>query len=112
MHIVVICAPHLKHLGSLRGSELTKAISKTPPKVIDCLHQIGLNFLYSDLSGIKAKKSHIKRKLAPHKKELIKLAHSKSRKQQRQILKRRGGGLAVSLLTLLSSVILAVAAAL
>ena len=112
MHIVSLCAPQLRHLGSLKGRHLTKALSKTSNKVIDCLYQIGLNFLFNDLSGIKAKKKDIKKKLTSHKKDLIKLAHSKSRKKKRQILMRRGGSLTISLLSLLSTVIAAVAATL
>ena len=111
MHIVQLCAPRLRHLGGLRGAQLKRALSRAPSKVIDCLYQIALNFLYNDLSGIKAEKHHIKRKLSPHKKDLIALAHSKSRKNRRQILQRRGGGLTISLLSLLASVIIAVAAA-
>ena len=110
MHILVECLSELRYLGSLRGRRLSKYIHTASKRLIDCIQQIALNILYSNKNGLNIKKSHLK-KLKKHKKQLIKLVHTKNHTKKRQILKKQGG-MILEMLSILSTVIASLAAAL
>ena len=89
MHILKECLSELRFIGSLKPKPLKKHIQTASPRILSCIQQIALNILYSGLkkNGLPVKKKHVRR-LRRHKKSLIQLVNTKSRKKQRKILKR------------------------
>ena len=107
MHILVECLPALRYVQTLKNGRLKSYLNRCSPRILDCLQQIALNILFSHKNGMKIKKEKIKR-LKRHKKDLIRLVHSTDINKKRQILKK--GGLVLGLLTVMGSVIAALAA--
>lgn len=101
------CQNHFRHLGSLKGRSLNKAIDKLPPHAIRCLWEIAVNFIFSPYNGLRIYKNLIKKKTLKHKKTLLKLIKTNQLKKQRKILK--SGGVSLALLSLLATVIASVA---
>ena len=111
MHILLESWPEIRYLRELPERQIRSYIDRAAPQMIDCLHQIVLNLLYSgaEKNGISLSTAHIK-KLKKHKNHMVKLAKTTNKKKQRKLLKK--GGMVLELLTVLSSVIATLAATL
>ena len=101
--------PELRFLLSLNKIQTKKYLSKAPPKVIRCLYEVALNIVYGHKSrnGFDITPGHVK-SLKKHKRTLTKLVKTRNLSAQRRLLKK--GGVAVSLLLVLGSVISTLAA--
>ena len=107
MKILKECMPQLRYMGSLNKKALIKYIDTSHPRVIRCLYEIALNILFSHKNGLKISKKQLK-PLKKHKKALLALVKTSELLKRKKILKK--GGLVIGLLTVMATVITALAA--
>jgi len=73
----------------LKGRKKEKRLYTMNNAMVTCLTQISLNLLYSNKNGLALTKTQ-KKKLAPYKKVLEKLVRSKSIREKKTLLRKRG----------------------
>ena len=82
--------PELRFLYMhLKGNKKEKRLYTMNNAMVTCLTQISLNLLYSNKNGLALTKTQ-KNKLAPYKRILEKLIRSKSIKEKKVLLRKRG----------------------
>lgn len=82
--------PELRFLYMhLKGRKKEKRLYTMNNAMVTCLTQISLNLLYSNKNGLALTKTQ-KKKLSPYKKVLEKLVRSKSIREKKTLLRKRG----------------------